>query len=439
MEYVEGVIKMSAKPKSKIEMPRALQIALELRKEFNIVYLTNSNQFLFKEKGSRIYTRDMSKFNKKLNEKVQWIKGYSNIVNDVKRRLKLMCSSNEDIFSYDPWIVNFMNKVISVEKEGKTPKMFFYEIPHKYEGLEHDCPKFKEALKLWLGEDNPVTINDIFEIIGYCMTMNIGLKKAFYFYGPTDGGKTTFQTILEKVIGYKNRSTISLWRMNKDQFGTHGLQFKLINMVGDLGMTKSINNIEQFLQIAGGDLTIRAEPKGGNSYQFRNTVKLLYNSNNLPLLDISHKDTKRAFYNRFIIVNFPESIPKEKIITSFAEREILSNEEEIKGIIAESIRGLMRLYNRGYFDDRLTKNTDHEWQMNSDTLYRFLYEHTERDREGAIGTTEFLDRFNDYALEQNEAPESARTLPNRMKIHGYYKIKTASVHVYKGLKWKEEE
>ena len=314
-----------------------------------------------------------------------------------------MCSYNEELFNYEPWVVNFKNGYydIKVNKfdQFSYDKNFFYEIPHNYipSKEDYECLKFEEALIKWLGDDNPVILDDIFEIIGYCMTVDVSLKKAFYFFGPTDGGKTQFQTILEYIIGHKNRSAISLWRMNKNEFGTHGLQFKLINMVGDMASSGTIKNITQFLQVVGGDKYIGAEPKQKNPYNFRSTAKLIYNSNNLPIIEIPHEETKRAFTNRFIIVKFPDSIENGEIIRNFADTIILDNENEIKGIIYKAIEGLKRLYKRADFRLELMKNSHEQWLLNSEPIYKFMHENiTREDDQAQIRTDEVLDRLNDF-------------------------------------------
>ena len=101
---------------------------------------------------------------------------------------------------------------------------------------EYRCPKFKRLLREWLSLPfSKIRVRDIFEAIGLCMTVNVSYKAAFMNYGPPHTGKTQFFNIIKYVIGIKNMSALTLQRITKNEFGTVGLQFKLLNYCSDLG------------------------------------------------------------------------------------------------------------------------------------------------------------------------------------------------------------
>jgi len=296
---------MSEEEEAEVYIPVTEEIAQDLIRKYDIISVYNSKVIMVR-KGN-IYVDDLTTFNKDLHDRVKKYDSFTTYVNNVLARIKLAQSTDiESKLCFDPWKINFKNGYYDLETEKfvrtyeDNITTFFYEIPHNYKyDKKYKCPKFTKALKTWLIRNPTILPEDIFEMMGYSMTVNVSLKKAFYFYGPTDSGKTTFQTILEGIIGIENRSTTSLWRMSKNEFGTHGLAFKLINMVGDI--SRKLTNIDQFLQIAGGDKYIGAEGKGKDSYKFRNAVKLWFNSNKLP--DLRDKN-RPEFYNRFIVVEF---------------------------------------------------------------------------------------------------------------------------------------
>ena len=105
----------------------------------------------------------------------------------------------------------------------------------------YQCPKFKKLLVQWIDEKvyydrdktmrkfgyrkgkRKILLNDIFEMIGLCMTMNMRFKTAFLNYGPKDSGKTQFYNIIMNLIGFDNISNTSLQRMGKDQFGAENM------------------------------------------------------------------------------------------------------------------------------------------------------------------------------------------------------------------------
>ena len=70
------------------------------------------------------------------------------------------------------------------------------------------CPKYKEALNKWLGDKSVFIPNDMFEMIGYLMTTDISLKKAFMIYGEQNSGKTQNLMIINHIIGEDNIAKI---------------------------------------------------------------------------------------------------------------------------------------------------------------------------------------------------------------------------------------
>jgi len=431
-------------------LPATEEIAQDLIKKYSIISVYNSKVIMVK-KGN-IYTNDLNYFNRDLHSRVKKYDSFTNYINNVISRIKYAQSTDiEEKLCFDPWKINFKNGYYDIEKMVKgekpftrtqddTETTFFYEIPYNLKfDKKYDCPKFKKALKTWLIRNPTILPEDIFEMMGYSMTTNVSLKKAFYFYGPTDSGKTTFQTILEGIIGEKNRSSISLWRMGKDQFGTHGLAFKLLNMVGDV--SKKIGNIDKFLQVAGGDKYIGAEGKGKDNYEFRNAVKLWFNSNKLPDLQDNNRP---EFYNRFCIVEFPRQIPADEQIPGFAEM-ILSDPDEVMGIIWECIYGLERLKRRVRFHPRTTTNTRHLWAYETDYFYRFKFVYCEStgDDDNWIDKIDFHKRLNMFLGQNLKKSLSPQKINQRMMIEGY-EVKQLSPsqapdrpYVFLGIHWKD--
>ena len=77
--------------------------------------------------------------------------------------------------------------------------MFPYQIQHDYlVDKEYNCPKFEALLEQWLDKKGETTIDDIYELIGYTLSMNVGMKTAVFLYGPTNTGKSQFINILNK-------------------------------------------------------------------------------------------------------------------------------------------------------------------------------------------------------------------------------------------------
>lgn len=428
-----------------------LIIAKQLKKEFNLITMNDSLQILMR-KGN-IYTMETDDFYNKIGELLEEEtagKGYPRKRHAILTYIKDTTRFSRDNFFYEKWLINFKNGYYDLKNKAFIPhkynedKIFCYEIPHNYiKGQQHYCPYYKKLLQEWLGDKNKVTIEDIFEMMGYSMTMNTSMKKAFFIFGEADAGKTQFQNILEYIIGHKNRASTSLQRLSRDQFGTDDLQFKLINMIGDMS-DSSIEDLSIFKVLTGGDKYVEAEYKGGKKYQFRNIVKIWYNANFIPKV-INEYD--KAFFIRWILISFPNVFPEgtEGRITDIYDI-VCEDEKEIQGIIHEAIKGAKRLMKRGYFRREIVEDTAHIWRYNSDIIYAFLTDHCIRGTTESVPAKEFHTELNTYLYKKGRRTLSNNKIKTMLESHGIFKQRSGTENeygtreeYYNGIGWKPEQ
>lgn len=430
------------KKKGITEKKEYIKIAEALRDKYTLITMKDSNELMIK--NGNIYTKNIEKFYEDLASKIREAnKNYTYVRSNVIRYLKDITKFNPDNFCYEKWVVNFKNGYYNATdnkfypSQSYTDKTFFYEMPHLFKrDKEYDCPKFKKCLDDWLPETSKITKKDIFEMMGYTMTMNTNLKMAFFIFGEKNTGKTTFQNILEYIIGNENRVGISLQRISKNQFGTHGLQFKILNMVGDMGGTK-ITDTSTFKLLTGGDTRVSAEIKNGPKYQFINTTKIWYNSNEIPEIE---KDDN-AFYGRWVLIPFPNVFPLEsKTTISNLSDLICDDNDEIQGIIHECVKGMRRLYVRGYFRTEILKNSKHVWRYNADPLYAFLHDKCIKDKDEYVVIKDFKSKFNKFLYNNNKKPIKNYELTNQLERYNVFKdrLNTGNRdYIYCGIKWKK--
>ena len=376
----------------------------EVLEEFSSVISvmgSDKPRLMIRKKKSGLYTFEINPLKKAISEKVEYYNIGSNsaMVTKILNIIRTKCYVDEkEYFNHDNWLIPFKVGYYDVKKEKFfqiTEKNFFYEIPHIYDiNFKGDCPKFKKALTQWLyGQQgvNPTKPDDMFEIMGYLMTMNVNLKKSFYIYGDLNSGKTTFENILLHVIGKENRANISLQRMTDNQFGTNGLQLKILDMVGDHG-SEELTHFGIFKELTGGDREIAVEGKGKEKSKFINHVKLLLCGNGLPLL---RNPNDAAYYFRWILINFANSFAVSK--NPFSDG-IINDPEEVQGIIQECIKGVVNLYKRGHFRDEITQDLRHYWLYNSNPLYRFVKDKCIEEWGEGVSCEDFKKRFQRYVV-----------------------------------------
>ena len=423
-----------------------VSIARDLIDTHNIITMKDTEQLMV-QRGN-IYSYDISGAIHELSDQlIDTYKGksYEHKRKAVIRLIKDTTFFDRKDFCYDRWVINFENGYYDIKKnkfiksEDNIDKIFCYEIPHEYHSKEADCPKFKKLLIEWLEEDNIVKPDDIFEMIGYTMTMTTHLKMAFMIYGKSNTGKTAFQNILSNLIGIDNISQNSLERLGSNEFGTDNLEYKILNMCGDMG-EGMIRDVSVFKNLTGGDIWVKAEYKGGKKFSFRNMLKIWYNLNHIPTIISTHD---MAFFNRWTLINFAHEFPmgSEETIKEIWTM-INDNPEEIQGIIHEAIKGVNRLLDRNeFFRPELIENTRHIWEYESDPLYAFMWNNCIEKESESISCSEFKMAFNKYLYGQRRARLTAYKLNDMLETKGIFKERDTTNergYYYSGVGWKPE-
>jgi len=392
-----------------------------IMEEFDIITLSDSRQMMVR-KGNH-YVFDLSDVYKRIKEITDGFSrgNYNTYRGNIISLISDATLVERKVFNDSGSLINFRNGVFDVMQQ-KLLKMddvdkpvFFYSLPHDYKEGNYDCPKFKAALKEWLcrkhekviwwkGERRvltlyefpKVTYDDIFEMIGLCMSLNTSFKKAFLNYGPPHSGKTQFLNLLIHVIGDDNSSAVKLHRLTKNEFGTKRLQMKLLNACGEIPKRK-IKYTDIFKELTGDDYMVPAEIKGGASFEFKNYAKFWFNANEIPPLD-SYED--EAFFERFILIEFPNQFrhdEDEDFELQFWKT--LTDDDEVQGIIHEGLKGLKRLIERKGFRPEITKYTKHIWLMESDPVYKFLNKYCRKKKGARIKADDFYEFYNEVGDE----------------------------------------
>ncbi len=378
--------------------------ANQILDDFDIVTLKESDQIMIK--NSVHYSLEISELETAIIKGVEpYSKGnYDSYLKNILLKIRKLTFISQEDFYTDPWVIVFQNglydtltDVFYLQDDPKIKDLkFFYAIPHDYIDEHFDCPAFRKACFDWFSYPkcgfSDILMSDIFETIGYCMTMNNSLKTAFMNYGPPDTGKTQLLNIMMRIIGKNNYSMTGIKRMTKNEFGTSWLQFKIFNAAGETPK-KKLYDTDVFKNATGGDDEIPGEVKGGKRFKFTPYAKHCFNANYIPPID---NPNDSAFFNRFVLYPFRNIFKQKKSTRDFFE-DIVNNSSEIQGIIHNAIKGLHRLHRRNGFRLKLKENTRHVWLYESDDVYKFLHDHCIRNKNERILSEELWEYYNDVA------------------------------------------
>lgn len=200
----------------------------------------------------------------------------------------------------DP-LVNVKNGLVDLRTgellEHDPSRLSAYQFPIVYDP-DATCPTFdKWALETVGKEQLPALLTGSAMMLDPTQTPG----KALLLYGPARSGKGTYLRMLEGVAGRENTSAVSLHELAEDHFAAAKVYGKVLNTSGDLS-AGHIEDLSTFKKLTGWDL-IRANPKYGKDFEFKNTALFAFSANEIP----SVGETSRAYFERMVPISFANS------------------------------------------------------------------------------------------------------------------------------------
>jgi putative DNA primase/helicase len=240
---------------------------------------------------------------------------------------------------------------------------------------EAECPNWK----MFLGRvAEPSDIPILQEFIGYCLHhWDLPLKKALIIFGPTDAGKSVFLDVVRALFGGAESpatSSTSIQYLANERWGPARLVNTAVNIRNDLS-SATIENTGKVKELTAGD-TLDAERKRKPVFKFAPTAKHIFAANRAP--DRGTDD--EAFWNRWLTVIFPESIP-----VADQDPQLTDDlEAELPGILNWSIEGYRRLMdNRRFTNEPLPFENREKWERYGNSIEQWLDRFTEEEADAA--------------------------------------------------------
>jgi P4 family phage/plasmid primase-like protien len=212
--------------------------------------------------------------------------------------------------------------------------------------------------------NNPDTLKMTLQYACYCLTPDTRFQVFAIIDGIGGTGKSVFLGLLGKVVGADNISNISLDELST-RFASYGLLGKLLNLCSEL----EIEALSDFktLKMASGEDIMRGEAKGKNAISFKSYAKLIFSTNQLPIIK---GETTNAIYRRLIIIpmNYKPKSPNPNLSDEL--------ENEIDYFIHRLVQAGEELYREGKFtiSSESIKAVE-QLRADSDTVQSFLNEY----------------------------------------------------------------
>lgn len=364
-------------------------------------------------------------------------------INRINRVLNLILSdpqlkkSSYEVNRYpDSWI-NFENgmfDVVNWEMHDHSPKyLSINQIPHGFYhnvDMKYNQSVCKEFLESTIPDEYDREM--LLEYIGYCLTKDTSLQKFLIITGIGGTGKSVIIRLIEKVVGRKNISSLSLQDLNKRFYPTN-LFGKLLNSCADIPKT-AMEETDTIKKITGED-TILGEYKGGALFDFRSYAKLLFSANEIP---VTLDEKTNAFFRRFLILRISKRGKEIENLEQKLESEVLI-------LLGEVVKALGEVYkNKGICEGSNSKQLVSELYQKSDSVYHFLSEECDIISPGESNYDKWvikrgilLEQYSRFCYENDRTPLKRNSFYDNVEKKGIFNVKRCGEWYFKGIKFKD--
>lgn len=319
-------------------------------------------------------------------------------------------SNNKHDISY----INFNNCTLKITSTG------FEVVPHNKEyfllyKLDFDYDEsatvdmFQKYLDRVLPEPECQTL--LLEALGYIFIKNLKLEKMIVLLGGGSNGKSVIFDIVCALLGEHNITPFSLSELS-EPYNRAKLDGKLVNYSSEIDSGKM--NTDILKRLISGE-PVQARLLHQNTFIMRNPPKFICNANGLP----NTKDHTFAYFRRFLIISFDQTINENEADPQLAKKIITS---ELSGIMNMVIVGAKRLLQNKKFsacaksDQELAK-----YQKESDVVALFLddnwYQPSLEIKDMEFG--DLYNEFKSYCIENNHFSLSNIRFSKRIQALGY--------------------
>ncbi len=299
-------------------------------------------------------------------------------------------------------------------REFRKEDFLTYQLPFSYDP-EAKCPIFHAFLNRNLPDKGCQDL--IAEYIAYVLSPFLKLEKVLILYGDGANGKSVLFQIIKALLGEDNVCSYSLQNLTaREGYQRAELGNKLLNYAPEIN-----GRIDPalFKQLASGE-PVEARFIFGRAFILRKYARLLFNCNVLP----SDVEMTHAFFRRFMIIPFTETIPEEEQDTDLAKK---ITQNELPGIFNWVIEGLDRLTrNKRFTEPEMVREANKSFRDQSDSLVLFLEDSgIVAGSDHSVQVSALYARFSAYARSCNLPAISMKSFSEKMSKAGFEKIRTA--------------
>lgn len=322
---------------------------------------------------------------------------------------------DENLLVFDDCTLDFLTN----ERRGHLPENYrTSKLPFKYD-RDANSPTWARFLNTTVGDE---VANFLQEFSGYSITGLTKYEIAIWLYGPPGGGKSTFISGLESMLG-SQCGVLGLSDIETSNFGLTNLPGKTL-VISTEQPAHFIRSAHVVNALISGE-RVNVDRKFRDPITFTSRCKILWAMNELPRVD----DKGAGIFRRVKLVHFPalEATVRDPRVKEEIQQSGMA-------ILNWSLIGLRRLLGRGYFNvPSVVESATELYKLANDIPKTFVEECCEIDTSAKILAKTLYETYTEWCKETGHKPLSATRLTDEMQRLGFYKVKLNNIY-YRGLK-----
>lgn len=295
------------------------------------------------------------------------------------------------------------------------------QVPHNYNPtVRHTGIQTEKYLRFICEEEDGREM--LLQFMGYSMTKDVSQQKFIVLNGVGGSGKSTLIRLLEALVGSCNTSNISLTDLQQ-RFASIGLMGKLLNSCADLEIS-ALEDTSIIKKILGED-SLRGEKKGHDAISFKSYAKLVFSTNELPLVK---SEKTNGFYRRLLVLPMNKT-PESKNPNLFHDLE-----KELPYLLQLSVQAVERMYKQGTVVSSVnSEQAIMQLWKDSDTTQAFLDECCDINPGVKADRAILYSRYSDYCKDLDRQELTRNNFFKSLRTKGFVERKTGGLRYFMGL------
>lgn len=274
-------------------------------------------------------------------------------------------------FNHDPLSIVLKNGILDLATMDFVPHSPDYletiALNVEYDSTAESRVADEFFKTITMGDKDVETL--LYEVIGYSFLKTAELAKSFILTGGGRNGKSTFQDLINAIVGDENATAIDLKSLSNN-FRISNLHGKLVSLAGDIS-SAPMSDTDTYKSLVSGDKML-LEKKYHQAFEDKIFATLIFSCNKLP----RSPDNTYGFLRRFVIVPFHADLAGVSDVDGMKFKRELLGENSKRYVARRAIEAIRRVMDttKNFIEPQVCKDMLNDYRVGNSSILMFAYE-----------------------------------------------------------------